>query len=91
MNGPTRFFAPETRLSSLLVTRSNELPRALDTIHSGAHAIDLFTLLPLYCEELAYKLAHGHEALLASLRAAGISDIVDPARRSAVPESGRTC
>ena len=83
-NGPTRFFAPNTRLSSLLVTRSTRLPRALDTLQSGAHRIDLFTLLPLYPEELAYKLAHGHAALIEAMRASAISDIVDPFRRSAV-------
>jgi Suppressor of fused protein (SUFU) len=85
-HGPLRTFASDTRLSSLLVTRSDLLPHEVLTIPSGGALIDLFTLIPLYPEELAFKLAHGDAGpLIDALRAAGISEIIDPVRRSAIP------
>jgi hypothetical protein len=40
----------------------------------------LLSLLPLYAEEMKLKLDHGARALLERLNAAGVDDVIDPAR-----------
>ena len=50
----------------------------------GSRQVDLLTLIPIYPEEVDYKLEHGAEALLDALDRAGIGDLIDPARPSAI-------
>lgn len=71
-----------TRLTSLLVVAPEVMPD--ETITSGTAQIELLTLLPLYAEELDYKVQHGLDALLDAFTAAGISEVVDPERPSAI-------
>jgi len=73
-----------TRLSSLLVTTSELLPEAIHTIESGTQQIDLLMLLPMYPEELELRISHGAHALLDAFTTAGVSDVIDPARPSAI-------
>lgn len=56
-------------------------------IKSGSVHIDLLTLFPIYPEELDYKVEHGHDALMAAISAAGVGNVIDPARPSAVASS----
>jgi hypothetical protein len=82
--GVTRSFHRTTRLSSLIVIESDLLPEKASTIESGTQKIDLLTLMPIYPEELEYEMEHGFGALLEALTAAGISDVIDPGRPSAL-------
>lgn len=81
-SGVTRSLDPSTRLSSLVLAASDLLPEEIDTVIVDGHQIDLLTLVPIYPEELEYSVRNGSEALLDELNAAGISDVVDPLRRS---------
>lgn len=83
-SGPTQSFDPSTRLSSLIVSASDLLPEDIDTITVDTGRLDLFTLLAIYPEELQYAVQHSSEALLDQLSTLGISDVIDPLRRSAV-------
>lgn len=80
----TRSLDTSTRLSSLLVVASDLVPEETELIKNGAARIDLLTLFPIYPEELDYKVEHGLDALMAAFSAAGVSDVIDPARPSAV-------
>lgn len=48
------------------------------------HAVRFWSLLPLHADEMDYKLRYGVDALAERLEAAGVSDVVDLARPSAV-------
>jgi hypothetical protein len=82
----TRSLDASTRLSSFLVLAS-DLVHEIELIKSGAARVDLLTLFPMYPEELDYKLDHGFDALMAIFAAAGISDVIDPARPNAIASS----
>lgn len=83
----SRSFDPSTRLSSLLVVASDLVPEETELIRSGAARIDLLTLFPIYPEELQYKLEYGFDALIGAFSTAGVSDVIDPARPSAIAAS----
>lgn len=80
----TRSLDASTRLSSLLVVASDLVPDETELIESGAARLDLLTVFPIYPEELDYKTEQGLDALMTAFEAAGISDVIDPARPSAV-------
>jgi hypothetical protein len=83
-SGITTSVDPSTRLSALIVSASDLLPEEIDTIAVGDDRIDLLTLIPIYPEELDYSVKHGAEALIDQLNTVGVSDVIDPIRRSAV-------
>ena len=73
---------PSTRLTTLLVLASDA-----DTVRAANRDINLMRLIPIHPEELEYMVEHGLDALLDAFAAAGVSDVIDPARASAVPPS----
>jgi hypothetical protein len=50
----------------------------------STRTVHFWTLVPLHTDELSLKLSDGMEALLPLLDAGGITEIVDPARKSVV-------
>lgn len=79
-----RAFDASTELAGMLVLPSTSVPEELHTIRARDGSIDLFTLWPIHADEMQYKLTHGVEALVDAFEAAGVSDIVDPQRASAI-------
>jgi hypothetical protein len=80
----SRSLDASTRLASLLVLATELLP---SIITARKHRIELLTLHPMYPEELDYKIEHGLDALLRAFNDAGVGDVIDPARESAIPAS----
>jgi Suppressor of fused protein (SUFU) len=82
---PAEPFAPGTGLSGILLLPSISL--AAESHHASradGEAIDFLTLYPVHTDEMELKLSEGTDALLDLFEAAQVSDIVDPARPSAV-------
>ena len=52
----------------------------------GGEEVNFYQVIPLYRDELEYKLEHGVDALLDKM--AGISFVVDPARQDAITSGG---
>ncbi|MFS1514347.1 suppressor of fused domain protein [Chengkuizengella sp. SCS-71B] len=72
---PPQPFAPNTKLSCILVCRPKE--SGLDNVHTKKGNIHIYTLLPIYEEERNFALEKGHEYLLKRMSEKGISDVLD--------------
>ena len=44
--------------------------------------VHFYTLIPLYGEELDYKIKHGEEELLNKLNKIGVTDVLKPSRKN---------
>lgn len=82
---PVQPYASNTKLAGMMVN----VPSSVESINefftltvSPGKDVHFFGLMPLYNEEMNFKLQHGAEALLEKLNKAGVTDIVDPNRRN---------
>ena len=83
-----RRYGPDTRFAAMMLLTAISLPERLQVVQAGMTEIDLWTLWPLYPEELRFKKQHGAAALACRFDDAAVSDVVDPTRASVVDESG---
>jgi hypothetical protein len=85
---PTEPYADDTDLCGAMLGPPVSLPMGFASLEGqDSPPIYFFSVLPLHQAEMDFKIKHGAEAMLAKLfQQGGISDIVDPARKSAVPE-----
>jgi hypothetical protein len=81
---PAASFDPSTRLSNSIVVYSPSLPAEMHALYVGDLEIELLTLMPVYPEELDHKLRFGLDALLEKFELAGVDDVIDPGRPSAL-------
>ncbi|PGU07266.1 MULTISPECIES: suppressor of fused domain protein [Bacillus cereus group] len=72
---PPQPFAANTKLSCIMVCRSQEL--GLHTIQGKEGRINIYTLVPIYEEERTLVLKKGHEYLLNKMSEHGITDVLD--------------
>lgn len=74
-------FAEGTALCAALIVPSVSVPSAFWQLEVRPDKlVQFYALMPIYAEELAYKIAHGAEALLARFDAADLLDVIDPHR-----------
>lgn len=77
----TEPFAEDTKLCAALVVPSVSVPSDLWRVEARpGKIVQIFAVMPIYAEELAYKIEQGAEALLARFDAADLLDVVDPQR-----------
>jgi hypothetical protein len=80
---PAAPFAPNTRLSAIILLESRTLPRRFLVLHGpGGREIHFLVAVPLYWEELQLKLREGTQALLDAFALHGITDVIDPLRQN---------
>ncbi len=82
---PPKPFDASTKLAATLLL-DGMLDDELCAIHADVRT-RLLLLLPIHSDELAFKRAHGFEALRDRLRAADVDVIVDPDRESCIASS----
>jgi hypothetical protein len=73
---------PGTDFMGTLVTKSITLPDDFQRIKYGEDTIEIFTLVPLYIEELKYARDNGSDALLDLFDKENIGDIIDVNRKN---------
>jgi len=79
--GQAKPFAPNTRLSAIILLESNTLPKQFQVLRGpGGRKIHFLVAVPLYWEELQLKLREGTQALLAAFAAHDVTDCIDPHR-----------
>jgi hypothetical protein len=78
-----------TAMSATLVGLAPSLPEEFATLEYDGRTIFFFTLLPLYREELAYKLEHGSDELYDLFSREGIDEIVRPGRKNVCAKAAR--
>jgi hypothetical protein len=71
-----------TKFVATILLKSKILPDDFQQIIYGEKIIELYTLFPLYKEELDYKIKHGTNALLELFDKNNISDIINIKRKN---------
>jgi len=79
---PPEPFAANTRLSGWLVDQPLLFPADLQKLRAGDKTINFYAIVPLYDEEMTLKVRKGSAALAHLLDRSGVSELIDPARRS---------
>ncbi len=80
-DGPGVPFASNTRLSAVILLPPVTLGGRFFTLRRrGGCNIHFWAVVPLYREELEFKLREGTEALLDAFERHGITDVIDPQR-----------
>jgi hypothetical protein len=86
---PPQPLAPGTRLCGALLQPPQHVPAAFRELRiDGRKAIRFLAVVPLHEEEMALKMREGTESLLKLLRKHGVTDVVDPVRRSVARRAG---
>lgn len=85
---PPEPFDPSTELCCALLSAPSSLPKEFSTLRIDARRqVAFLSLLPLYKEEMDFKLSKGSDKLLRRLSDAGVTDVLD-ARRENVCRRG---
>jgi predicted Zn finger-like uncharacterized protein len=86
---PPNPFAPNTKLCCALVMQPLLVPEDfLELTMPDDRVVHFYALVPLYREEMEFKLKHGTEALLERFAAAEVNELLD-VRRTNVCKGGR--
>jgi hypothetical protein len=76
-------FAASTKMSCAMLARPLRInPDFAQLKVDDRKTICFFSVLPIYREEMEFKLEHGGDALLERLVEAGVSELIDPNRRN---------
>lgn len=86
---PAEPFDSSTKLSSFILVRPFRIPAGFHELKvNDEKTIRFFSVMPLYNEELEFKLKHGAFAIEKALYEAGYSEVLDPKRKSVVKKPG---
>jgi len=78
---PPRPYAGDTKLCAALIAPPVRFGDAFRTLTvSDDKVVEFYSVIPLYAEELEYKLSNGTEPLLDRFDEAGINELLDPKR-----------
>ena len=78
---PPEPFCTGTDLCGVMLASSLSLPEGFDSLEVSEDKVIWFlVLLPLFAEEMNFKLRRGAEKLADRLAAAGVSDVIDVSR-----------
>lgn len=87
---PPAPFAPGTSLSGMILLAPARYPEEFFQLEvSPGRTVSFWSLVPLHADEMELKLKKGTEALLELLDAAGVTDLINPARPSVAPRRRR--
>jgi len=82
---PPKSFSRDTHLCAVILLPSITAPQSFLSLKISAQKrIGFLSLYPLYREELEFKLKSGTDRLADMLFEAGVSDLIDPQRKSVV-------
>lgn len=80
---PPEPYAPGTELCGALIVPPVLLSKEIRVLH-GDPPTTFYAVVPLHLNEMELKLGHGVEALFPHFDRAGVSELLDPRRRSAI-------
>lgn len=81
---PPQPLARSTRLCGAIIAPSLLVPRHFYELTVGTRQIAIFSVIPIYREEMELKAREGMEALLALMVEHDVNDLIDPRRRNVV-------
>ena len=79
---PPEPIGPGTKLCCMLVREPLTTPDSFRTLKLKKKTIHFYALVPLYQDEMEYKLAYGYEALAKLLDEHHVTELLDPKRPS---------
>jgi hypothetical protein len=80
---PAEPYTEDTEQCCAIVTPLILLPDAMESCQlSDDKKVWLYGLVPIYDDEMRYKLEHGYEGLFAKMEERKLSELIDPKRRS---------
>lgn len=86
---PPKRFAPNTNLSCILLYYPISLPEGFHTLRINEEKkISFLALIPIFKDEMEFKLTKGMDALIEKLDAKGLTEVIDIDRPSCVKRSG---
>lgn len=81
---PPEAFGEGTRMRGTIVLSPLTIPVEQQVVETSRGAVHLHALVPMFANEMQYKLDQGIDALLEKFDAAGVTEVLEPQRRSAV-------
>ncbi|WP_058301103.1 suppressor of fused domain protein [Gorillibacterium timonense] len=85
---PADPFASQTKLSGVMLMPPTIADPEFSTLKmDSGETVRFYSVLPLYTEEMNYKLRHGAEALIDKLEKTAFTEVVDIDRKNAVKSS----
>jgi hypothetical protein len=80
---PPEPYASSTQMNAVILLPSMNVPEPFWSLDGGDERKTFFwSLYPLYPEEVAFKMKHGADAIWDKLADAGVTDVLDPARKN---------
>jgi hypothetical protein len=83
---PPEPIGPDTEMRCILIREPVATPEAFRTLKLKKKTIHFYALVPLYREEMEYKIARGYEALTKLLDEHHVTELLDPKRPSVCPK-----
>lgn len=68
---------PGTEFNSTIILPSRELPESFTQIKNGENTIKIYSAIPLYSEELKFKLDNDADTLIDKFNEFNIQEIID--------------
>lgn len=87
---PAEPYASNTMLTGMMLTVPTIVPQIkefFNLVLSDEQTVHFYGLIPLYTEEMEYKLKHGGDALMDKLSKAGVTEKLDPHRKNVCKKS----
>lgn len=80
---PAEPFHPSTKQQSAILAPPILLPEAFSCLEtSSGRTIEFFSVIPIYAEELKFKMNRGAEALFDRFDEHGVTELIDPGRKN---------
>jgi hypothetical protein len=79
---PPEPLGPATEMCCMLIREPLTTPASFRTLKLKKKTIHFYALVPLYRDEMEYKLTHGYEALAKLLDEHHVTELLDPKRPS---------
>lgn len=80
---PPEPFAESTKLCGVVLASPATIPESAHRFESSQGVVQIYSLLPVYQEEMNLKLEKGIEYLLDRFDAKGVNELIDPSRQRA--------
>ena len=74
---PHEYMAPGNKFVGVILLKSVTLPEEFSEIRLDDKTVNIYMMVPLFKEEMEYRLNHGTDALLRRFDKYGIADIID--------------
>ncbi len=75
-------YAEQTEYTGVVILPSVNFDEDFTTIQAGENRINIYSVFPLYADEMNYKIQNGYNALLDRLIAKNAKEVFDEERES---------